>query len=549
MENYVNYGGEPIIRFHHKYKSLGEFILERLSDSENLAEIINGVTGNKITRENMKKQSLHLASFMREKIGVKSGDIITILSENRPEFPAILFATYLCGAALNALSAFYTNDELGHALTIVRPQVVFVTEKAAKKIIQVLQKLNLNSRVIVLDVLDDGVQNGVITDKNILKISDIMKSNSISPKINFKIVDENIEKRVAFILLSSGTTGLPKCVQISQKNVLSGFSGTLKIFQDFSKDRDIVLLITPWVHNFGLLSLMRLVVFGCKMVYLPRFEDKLYLQTIEKFKISVCFVAPPLMVFFSKSPIVTKDNVTSLRKLYSGGAPLSREIIESVQKRIPNIEVIYNGYGLTETTTGVTNADSNINKPGSIGFLWRDIWGKVIDPKTGKSLPPNTPGELCVKGDQIMIGYMSNEKATRETIDPQGWLHTGDIAYYDENREYYIVGRFKEVIKYKGFQVAPVELESLLLGHPGVRDSAVIGLRDLVAGELPTAFVVRIPGGTVTEQELLDFVSDRVSNPKRLRGGVRFIQEIPKNNNGKIMRSVLKEYLRTKPKL
>ncbi|GAB0094545.1 hypothetical protein DMENIID0001_098590 [Sergentomyia squamirostris] len=259
----------------------------------------------------------------------------------------------------------------------------------------------------------------------------------------------------------------------------------------FLRTSNIVFLITPWVHNFGLLNLMRLVVFGCKMVYLPRFEDKLYLQTIEKFKISVCFVAPPLIVFLSKSPIVTKYNK----------ATLSRGIIESVRKRIPNIEVIYNGYGLTETTTGVINADSNINKPGSIGFLWRHIWGKVIDPKTGKSLPPNTPGELCVKGDQIMIGYMSNEKATRETIDPQRWLYT--------------------VIKYKGFQVAPVELESLLLGHPGVRDSAVIGLRDLVAGELPMAFVVRIPGGTVTEQELLDFVSDRVSNPKRLRGGVR----------------------------
>lgn len=247
------------------------------------------------------------------------------------------------------------------------------------------------------------------------------------------------------------------------------------------------------------------------------------------------------MVWFSKAPILDKYNVKSIRTLYSGGAPLSMQIVSSIQKRFPNVQVIHNGYGMTETSTGAISADSRVSKTNSIGVLWKGFRAKVVDQETGDALPCNKPGELCFKGDQIMLGYMKNEEETANAIDADGWLHTGDIVYYDKDKEFFIVGRIKELIKYKGFQVPPVELEAILLGHPDVRDTAVFGIPDDIAGELPMAVVVLKPNVSVDERELIDFVDKQVSSPKKLRGGIKFLNEVPKNANGKIMRRALTE--------
>lgn len=246
------------------------------------------------------------------------------------------------------------------------------------------------------------------------------------------------------------------------------------------------------------------------------------------------------MVFLSKSPILERYNLQTLRVIYSGAAPLSNETVEGILKRLPSMEIIYNGYGMTETTIGILYATFFSKKANTNGVLWKGLSAKIIDAETGIALPPNTPGELCIKGDQIMIGYKGNEEATKAAVDRNGWLHTGDIAYHNNN-EIFLMGRSKELIKYKGFQVSPSELEAIVLGHPNVRDVAVIGIPDEVAGELPMALVVRKPQASVTEKEIENFVNIRVSGTKKLRGGVKFVDEIPKNVNGKIMREFLRK--------
>lgn len=212
------------------------------------------------------------------------------------------------------------------------------------------------------------------------------------------------------------------------------------------------------------------------------------------------------------------------------------------------VPMIRQGYGLSESTLSLLVQNDQACKPGSVGALKVGLWAKVVDPDTGKVLGANERGELCFKGDCIMKGYIGDSKATQTAIK-DGWLHTGDIGYFDEDFEFFIVDRIKELIKYKGFQVPPAEIEALLLTHPKIKDAAVIGKPDEEAGELPMAFVVKQPHGSdLTENDVIQFVAERASPAKKLRGGVMFLDEIPKNPSGKILRRVLRDMLKKKIK-
>lgn len=256
----------------------------------------------------------------------------------------------------------------------------------------------------------------------------------------------------------------------------------------------------------------------------------------------LAFMVPPLMVFLAKHPIVDKYDLSSLMVLICGAAPLSRETEDQIKERI-GVPFIRQGYGLSESTLSVLVQNDDFCKPGSVGVLKVGIYAKVIDPDTGKHLGPNERGELCFKGDGIMKGYIGDTKSTQTAIR-DGWLHTGDIGYYDDEFEFFIVDRIKELIKYKGFQVPPAEIEALLLTNDKIKDAAVIGKPDEEAGELPMAFVVKQANVELTSEDVIKFVNDRASPAKRLRGGVIFLDEIPKNPSGKILRRVLREMLK-----
>lgn len=227
---------------------------------------------------------------------------------------------------------------------------------------------------------------------------------------------------------------------------------------------------------------------------------------------------------------------------------LSEEIENQVRKRFNGEVVIRQGYGMSEATMGVLGTRATF-KAGSVGEPLLGTYVKVVD-ANGKSLGPNQRGELWYKGNQVMKGYINDSNATSETIDKDGWLHSGDIAYYDEDKQFFIVDRLKELIKYKAFQVPPAEIEGLLLSNPKVKDCGVIGIPEEESGELPFAFVVTQQGAKLTEQEVKDFVAENASKPKWLRGGVKFIKEIPRNPSGKILRRELRDlYKSTKAKL
>lgn len=249
---------------------------------------------------------------------------------------------------------------------------------------------------------------------------------------------------------------------------------------------------------------------GAEIVFLPKFEEHAFLRALQTHKCNIAFLVPPLLVFLAKSPLVDKYDISSLMIIGSGAAPLSKEVEDAVRQRL-NIFAIRQGYGMSETTLGVLIQTPETETPGSVGTLRGGVWGKVIDMKTGKPLGPNQRGEMCFKGSSIMKGYINNKKATRDTIDKDGWLHTGDVGYYNESKEWFIVDRIKELIKYKGYQVPPAEIEAILLTHPDVLDAAVIGIQDEMAGELPFAFVVRKPDSHLQQQDIIDYVASKFS--------------------------------------
>lgn len=290
-------------------------------------------------------------------------------------------------------------------------------------------------------------------------------------------------------------------------------SETIKI-ASAALGRVIALMVVPLFHAYGLLTTITSSICGAEIVLLPKFEERSFLGAIQKYKTNLAFLVPPLVLFLAKSPLVDEYDVSSLLIIGCGAAPLSKDLQDAVKNRL-NVFSVRQGYGMSEMTLSVLTQSELNNKAGSVGTLRPGVWGKIVDPSNGKTLGPNQRGEMCFKGSAIMKGYIRDVNATRETIDANGWLHTGDIGYYDEDGEWFIVDRIKELIKYKGYQVPPAEIEAVLLTHPDILDAAVIGIPDEKAGELPLAFVVRHKNSNLTEKDVCDFVASKFFKHKK----------------------------------
>lgn len=306
--------------------------------------------------------------------------------------------------------------------------------------------------------------------------------------------------------------------------------------------QDSLPSVVPFFHISGFsLNLMSKLAKGCKIVTLPKFTPETYLNALANHKATVLHLVPPIVNFLSQFEHVEKKHTENIRGVMSGAAPLGKADAERFLTRFPNIKHFIQGYGLTETSPMILIGDKFDKSYDSVGHLISNTEGKIValDDQKNKGLGVGEIGELFVRGPQIMKGYHNNKKATDETFS-DGWLRTGDMAYYDDKQQFFIADRLKELIKVKGYQVPPAELECVLRDHPGVADAGVIGVTDLISGEVPRAFIVRKKGSEVTEKELQDYVAGKVAKYKWLAGGVKFLDVIPKNASGKILRKELK---------
>ncbi|XP_078673796.1 uncharacterized protein LOC144912421 [Branchiostoma floridae x Branchiostoma belcheri] len=352
-------------------------------------------------------------------------------------------------------------------------------------------------------------------------------------------VQVNPREDVAVLPYSSGTTGLPKGVMLTHYNLIANLEQMRSDALKLDAASDVLIGALPFFHIYGMVVILAVgLVQGVKIVCLQKFDPGLFLKCIQDYKVTRVHCVPPMALFLSQHPMVDTCDFSHVKELICGAAPLGKGLSDAVMTRLKH-PTIRQGFGMTEASpvTNLVREDHVV--PGSIGPLLPNTECKVVDIESGKLLGEGEDGELCVRGPQVMKGYLNNPEATANTIR-DGWLHTGDIGHYDSEHNFYIVDRLKELIKYKCYQVPPAELEALLLTHPGLQDAAVVGVPDQEAGELPKAYLVRKPGADVSAEQVMDYITGRVAPYKKLRL-VEFTDRIPKSASGKILRRFLKD--------
>lgn len=435
--------------------SLGHLLIKSLTNAGGKTVIINGITGEKLSAVKLATKSVDLAKGLLN-CGVRPGDIVSIVSENRFEFAYILFGTIFLNCVSAPLNPTYSENELKHAFNLSKPKFIFVSNATIEKVSNVVKSLNYVKKLIIID--DEPINNveGVTTLRDFTNTK-LLKNVTFEPQAVDKV------KTICLMVCSSGTTGLPKGVQLSQNNFIVAIRHTFLSTRATIDYEMIILGLLPLYHIYGceiLISFMATI--PGKIILLQKFEEQTFLNSIQNYRCTNLFLVPPLMVFLSKNENVVKYDLNCVKIIYSGAAPLSKETEEAVKSRLrnPNLE-IKQMYGMSELTSAVLS-QKEILKPGSVGDANLGVYAKVID-KNGIALGPNRHGELCFKGTRVMTGYIGNNKETSAMIDKHGWLHTGDIGYYDNDLQFYVVDRIKELIKWKGFQVAPAGWYKLTL--------------------------------------------------------------------------------------
>ncbi|MEE9198653.1 MAG: long-chain-fatty-acid--CoA ligase [Dehalococcoidia bacterium] len=494
----------------------------RLPDKE---AVIDGQ--HRVTFRRLDRDSDSLASALVS-LGVHKGDRVGLFAPNSTEFIVAFYGIVKAGAIVTPLNAAYRPREVAHQLNDAGATMLIVHQGLLPVVEETRRDLSALETLIVV-----GEASGDALSYHQL----IAQHEGPPPQIE---VDPRED--LAALPYSSGTTGLPKGVMLTHFNLTSNVQQFLdrKDEAGVTREDDVALVHLPLFHSYGMTVLMNgCIGSGATQVLMDRFDTEECLGLMARHRVTMLFTVPPVVLLLTQVPGIENYDLSSVRLCLSGAAPLSAELQGRLEALtgVPTIQ----GYGLTETSP-VTNADfvePERRRSGSVGPPMPDTEEKVVDLETGeRELPPGEVGELIIKGPQIMKGYWNNPEATADMLR-NGWLYTGDMAKMDEDGYVYIVDRKKELIKYKGWQVPPAELEALLLEHPAISDVAVVGKPDLEAGEIPKAYVTA-SSADVTAEEIMAFVEQRVAGFKKIRE-IEFLDQIPKSPSGKVLRRVLVE--------
>nr|API68868.1 4-hydroxycinnamoyl-CoA ligase 4 [Miscanthus x giganteus] len=509
---------------------LHDYVLERLAERRDRACLIDGATGETLTFGDVDRLSRRVAAGMRAALGVRSGGTVMLLLPNSVEFALAFLACSRLGAAATTANPLHTPPEIAKQAAASGATVV-ITEPAF------VGKVRGLAGVAVV-ATGDGAEGCV-------SFSDLLASSANDDSA--AAID--VANDVVALPYSSGTTGLPKGVMLSHRGLVTsvaqlvdGDNPNLHFRED-----DVVLCVLPMFHVYSLHSILLCGMrAGAALVIMKRFDTLRMFELVKRHRITIVPLVLPIAVEMAKSDAIDSHDLSSVRMVISGAAPMGKELQDMLRTKLPHA-VLGQGYGMTEAGPVLSMCMAFAKEPlpvksGACGTVVRNAELKIIDPETWLSLPRNQPGEICIRGNQLMKGYLNNPEATAKTIDSEGWLHTGDIGYVDDDDEIFIVDRLKELIKYKGFQVAPAELEAMLIAHPSIADAAVVPMKDDSCGEIPVGFVVTSGGSEITEDEIKQYVAKQVVFYKRLHK-IFLVEAIPKAPSGKILRKDLRAKL------
>ncbi|CAA2954642.1 4-coumarate-- ligase-like 5 [Olea europaea subsp. europaea] len=481
---------------------------------------IDASTGRELSFSDVWRAVEAVATCLSIDMNIRKNDVVLLLSPNSIYFPVVCLAVMSLGAIITTTNPLNTSREIAKQIADSKPVLAFT-------IPQLLPKLGDSKLPIVLL---DSANSFPSKLKIVNTIVEMMKREPLQSRVKERVSQDDI----ASLLYSSGTTGVSKGVVSSHRNLIAMVQTIVNRFK-LDEENHTFICTVPMFHIYGLAAFATgLLAAGSTIVILSKFEMDEMLMAIQKYSATYLPLVPPILVALvnNAAAIKKKYDLRSLKSVLSGGAPLSREVIEGFVEKYPNVTILQ-GYGLTESTAIGASTDSleESRRYGTAGMLSPSMEAKIVDPESGEALPVNCTGELWLRGPSIMKGYFSNEEATASTLDSEGWLKTGDLCYVDEDGFIFVVDRLKELIKYKGYQVPPAELEALLLTHPEIVDAAVIPFPDEKVGQFPMAYVVRKTGSSISESAIMDFIAKQVAPYKRIRR-VAFTASVPKNPSG-----------------
>lgn len=494
------------------------YVLREAARVPDRPALIDGPTGRTYTYAQLTGMIHSFAGGLQAR-GLGPGDTIALMSPNIPEFAIVFHGAAVAGVAVSTINPTYTAEEVRFQLTDSEAKLLITIAMFADVAAEAIGGTGVSEIAIIGDAVDG--------------------TTPIQELFGSPIAQVPVDPREDVVVLpySSGTTGFPKGVMLTHRNLIANLAQVEDALA--IDDGEIVLAVLPFFHIYGMQVLMNeFLSRGATIVTVPRFDLEQCLGIIQERRITRLFAVPPIVLALAKHPLVDQYDLSSLRQVFSGAAPLSAELAQEAAARI-DCEVVQ-GFGMTELSPVSHVTWPGQFKAGTVGLTIPNTECRIVDPETGDDQDVGGVGELWVRGPQVMKGYLNNVEATDITIDGEGWLKTGDIATIDADGHVTIVDRLKELIKYKGFQVAPAELEALLLTHPAIADAAVIGIPDQEAGETPRAFVVLRPDAQVTDAEITAFMQDKVATYKVVHDIV-FTDTIPKSASGKILRRLLRD--------
>ena len=493
--------------------ALTPFLLQRAASWGDKPALIDSSNGRVLTYAGWAGAVRGAAASLARR-GLRKGDVFAIFSANCPDYAVAFHAVSLLGGIVTTVNPLYTVEELSRQLKDAGAAYLVTAPPFLDKALEAAKDAGLR-QVFVF-----GEAPGATPFDSLLSGGGELPPVSIDARND-----------VVALPYSSGTTGMPKGVMLTHRNLVANILQCDAVFG--LRQDDVTLGVLPFFHIYGMVVIMNLSFYaGATIVTMPRFELEPCLRALEKYRVTYAYIVPPIFLAFARSPLLDNYDLSAVRTLFSGAAPLSAEVAEAAATRLGC--AVTQGYGMTEASP-CTHA-TRVGEMAGVGEAVPSTEAKIVDLATGAELGPDQEGEICVRGPQVMKGYLNRPDATAAMIDGDGWLHTGDVGYADARGRFFIVDRVKELIKYKGMQIAPAELEALLLTHPCVADAAVIPIADEEAGQVPKAFVVL--RSETTADEIRAFVAGRVAPYKKLRH-VEMIDAIPRSPSGKILRRVL----------